>query len=262
MTLEFRWAATAEQLPELAAELVRLNVDVIFANSSTEVEAARAATKIIPIVFANHADPVAVGHVSSLARPGGNITGLSVLLTEIVAKQVEIMKQALPQLKRLAVLAVVTAPSTRPGLNAVESAGHRLEIHTQPVLVRTADDLATAFETMARERVNAFLTLQTPLIRSQRATIGKLALKHRLGGIFGAKELVEAGGLLGYFADNTDLTRRAAVYIDKILKGAKPSDLPVEQASNYQLVINLKTAKALGLTIPPSLLARADRVIE
>jgi putative tryptophan/tyrosine transport system substrate-binding protein len=262
VALEFRWAGTAEQLPALAAELVHLNVDVIFAPSSTEVEAARGATRTIPVVFANHADPVGVGHISSLARPGANITGLSVLLTEIVAKQIEIMKQALPQLKRLAVLAVVTAPSTRPGLPAVESAGQKLGIQILPVPLRMADDLAAAFETMARERVTGFHALQSPLIRSQRSIIAQLALKHRLGGMFGARENVEAGGLLGYFADQTDLVRRAAAYIAKILKGAKPADLPVEQASKYELVINLKTAKALGLAIPPSLLARADQVIE
>ena len=262
LTLEWRWAEIAEQLPNLAAELVRLNVDVIFANSSTEVEAARQATKTIPIVFANHADPVAVGHVSSLARPGGNITGLSVLLTEIVTKQLEIMTQVLPHMKRIGVLAVVTAPSTRPASHAAEAAAQRLGIHVVQVPVRTPADLDGAFATMARERVNGFVALQTPLIRAQRTVIAQLALKHHLPGIFGTKENVEAGGLLLYFADNVELTRRAAAYIDKILKGAKPADLPVEQASKYQLIINLKTAKALGLTIPPSLLLRADEVID
>jgi putative tryptophan/tyrosine transport system substrate-binding protein len=262
ITLEFRWAETVDRLPALAADLVRLNVDVIFANSSTEVEAARRATTTIPIVFANHADPVIVGHVSSLARPGGNITGLSVLLTEIVAKQLEIMKQVLPHMKRIGALAVVTAPSYRPALNAVEAAAQGLGVQVLPVPVRTPEDLDGAFTLMARERVSGFLALQTPLIRSQRRVIAELSLKHRLAGMFGAKENVEAGGLMLYFADNVDLTRRAAAYIDKILKGARPADLPVEQASKYQLVINLKTATALGLTIPPSLLARADQVIE
>jgi ABC-type uncharacterized transport system substrate-binding protein len=262
ITLEFRWAETAEQLPELAANLVRLNVDAIFANSSTEVEAARRATKTIPIVFANHADPIGVGHVSSLARPGGNITGLTVILTEIVAKQLEIMKQVLPHLKRIGVLVVMTAPSTRPALHAVEAAAHRLGVQVLTVPVRTPENLDGAFTMMARERVGGYLAVQTPLIRSHRTVIAELSLKHRLAGMFGAKENVEAGGLMLYFADNVDLTRRAAAYIDKILKGAKPADLPVEQASKYQLVINLKTAKALGLTIPPSLLARADQVIE
>ena len=147
-------------------------------------------------------------------------------------------------------------------MHAAEAAAHGLGIQVLQVPVRTAGDLDGAFAMMARERVNGFLALQTPLIRSQRAVIAELALKHRLAGMFGAKENVEAGGLLLYFADNVDLTRRVAAYIDKILKGAKPADLPVEQASKYQLIINLKTAKALGLTIPPSLLARADQVIE
>ena len=262
LILELRWAETVEQLADLALELVRLNVDVIFANSSTEVEATRRATKTIPIVFANHADPVAVGHVSSLARPGGNVTGLSVLLTEIVAKQLEIMKQLLPHMKRIGVLAVVTAPSTRPAMQAAEAAAHRLALHVLPVPVRTSSGFEEAFTMMARERVRGFLALQTPLIRSQRTLIADLSLKHRLAGMFGTRENVEAGGLMMYFADNVDLTRRAAAYIDKILKGAKPADLPVEQASKYELIINLKTAKALGLTIPPSLLARADQVIE
>ena len=213
-------------------------------------------------MFAAHADPVRVGHVESLARPGGNVTGLSVLLTEIVAKQLEIMKQVLPHLKRIGVLAVVTAPSTRPAVQAIEAAAHRLGVQVLMVPVRTAENLESAFATMARERVSGYLAVQTPLIRARRALIAELSLRHRLAGIFGAKENVEAGGLMLYFADHLDLTRRAAAYIVRILEGARPADLPVEQASKYQLVINLKTARALGLTIPPSLLARADQVIE
>jgi len=262
IVLVFRWADTAERLPELAADLVRLNVDVIIATSSTEVEAARQATRTIPIVFATHADPQGVGHVSSLARPGGNITGLSVLLTELAAKQVEIMKQTLPQMKRIGVLATLTAPSHRPALQAAQAASQRLGVQVVTVPVRTPDDLDGAFAMMARERVNAFLALATPLIRSQRVTVAELALKHRLPGMFGPKENVEAGGLMSYFSDLEETSRRAATYIDKILKGAKPGDLPIEQASKYELIINLKTAKALGITIPPSVLQRADRVLE
>jgi putative ABC transport system substrate-binding protein len=213
-------------------------------------------------VFAGYADPVGVGHVASLAQPGGNITGLSVLMTQILTKQLEIMKQALPRMKRLGVLAVSTAPSTRPALQAVEATGQRLGVQVLTVPVRRSEDLDGAFATMARERVNGFLALPSPLLRTQRAVLVELSLKHRLAGMFGPKEKVEAGGLISYFADPDDLTRRAATYIDKILKGAKPAELPVEQASKYELVINLKTAKALGVTIPPSLLARADQVIE
>jgi putative ABC transport system substrate-binding protein len=226
------------------------------------VEAARQATRTIPIVFSAHADPVGVDHVASLARPGGNITGLSVLLTELVAKQLEIMKQALPHMKRIGVLVVVTAPSTRPALRAAEAAAQRLGIQVLTVPVRTREDLDGAFTMMVRERVNGYLAVATPLIRSQRALLAELSLRRRLPGMFGPKTNVEAGGLMGYFPDTDDLTRRAATYIDKILKGAKPADLPVEQASKYELVINLKTAKTLGITFPPSVLRRADQILE
>jgi len=262
INLVFRWAETAERLPELAADLVRLKVDLIFAPTSTEVDAARQATRTIPIVFAGHADPVGVGHVASLARPGGNITGLSVLLTEIVPKQLEIMKQALPHMKRIGVLVTVTAPSHRPAMHAVEATAQRLGVQVLTVPVRTPEDLAGAFAMMVRERVNGFLALATPLIRAQRAVLAELSLKYRLAGMFGPKDNVEAGGLMSYFADSDDTCRGAATYIDKILKGAKPADLPVEQPTKYELIINLKTAKALGLAIPQSILQRADQVIE
>ena len=262
ISLVFRWSETAERLPELAADLVRLKVDLIFAPTSTETEAARHATKAIPIVFAGHADPVSVGHVASLARPGGNITGLSVLMTEIVAKQLEIMKLSLPRTKRIGVLAVSTAPSTRPALQAVEVTARKLGMQILPALVRTREDLDGAFAMMVRERVNGFLALPSPILRSQRALVVELSLKHGLAGIFGPKDNVEAGGLMSYFADPDDIARRGATYIAKILKGAKPADLPVEQASKYEFVINLKTAKTLGITIPPSVLGRADQVLE
>jgi putative ABC transport system substrate-binding protein len=262
ITIAFRSAETTERLPEVAADLVRLNVDVVFATSSTEVDAARRATKTIPIVFATHADPVGVGHVACLARPGGNITGLSMLLTELAAKELEIMKQALPHMKRVGVLLTVTAPSHSPASQAVEAAAQQLGVQVLKVPVRTPADLDGAFAMMARERVNGFLAVASPLIRAQRARVAELALKHRLAGMFGTKENVEAGGLMSYAPDLVDLTRRAATYIDKILKGAKPADLPVEQASKYELVVNLKTAKTLGITIPPLVLVRVDQVIE
>ena len=262
ITIAFRSAETANRLPEVAADLVRLKVDVIFATSSTEVEAARRATKTIPIVFATHADPVGVGHVASLARPGGNITGLSMLLTELAAKELEIMKQALPHMTRVGVLLTLTAPSHRPASHAVEAAAQQLGVQVLTVPVRTPEDLDGAFAMMARERVNGFLAVASPLTRSQRALLAELTLKYRLPGMFGTRENVEAGGLMSYAPDLVDLTRRAATYIDKILKGVKPADLPVEQASKYELVINLKTAKRLGITIAPSVLGRADRVIE
>jgi putative tryptophan/tyrosine transport system substrate-binding protein len=262
IVIEFRWAERADQLPELAAELVRMNVDIIFAASSTMVEPARQATKTIPIVFANHADPVGVGHVASLARPGGNITGLSMLLTELAAKELEILKEAVPQATRIGVLWNPTTPSHRPAMHAVEAAGEKLGVQLVVVPARTVDDFEGAFSTMSRERVAGILVVASPLTYSQRAPLAELALKHRLPGMFGDKGNVEAGGLMSYSADILDLYRRSAIYIDKILKGAKPADLPVEQASKYELLINLATAKSIGLAIPETFLVRADKVIE
>jgi ABC-type uncharacterized transport system substrate-binding protein len=262
IVIEFRWAKTVDQLSELAAELVRLDVDVIFATSSTEVETARRATKTIPIVFATHADPVSLGHVASLARPGGNITGLSSQLTDTVVKAVEIMKQALPHMKRIGVLVTLTAPSHRPAADALEAAAPKLGVQLLTVPVRTPEDLNGAFATMARERVSGVFVPGSALTASHRARLAELVLKHRLPSMFTQREIVEAGGLMCYAADLIDLTRRAATYIDKILKGAKPADLPVEQPTKFELVINLKTAKALGLTIPQTLLLRADQVIQ
>jgi putative tryptophan/tyrosine transport system substrate-binding protein len=262
IVIEFRWADSVEQLPEMAAELVRMKVDIIFASSSTYVEPARQATKTIPIVFAVHADPVGIGHVASLARPGGNITGLSMLLTDLVAKELEIFKEAVPQTTRIGILWNPTTPSHRPAVQAVEAVGEKLGVQLLLVPARTVEDFEGAFSTMTRERMGGFLVVASPLSMSQRAPLAELALKHRLPGVFGTRENVEAGGLMSYGADLNDLYRRAALYVDKILKGVKPADLPVEQASKYELIINLKTANALGLIIPPTLLARADEVIE
>lgn len=263
LVIESRWAETVEQLQEAAAELVRMNVDVIFATSSTETDRARQATKTIPIVFATHADPVGLGHVASLSRPGGNITGLSVAQTESTAKSVEILKETVPHATRLGVLWTPTAPSGHPTLRAAEAAGKKLGVQVKGVSVLAVTDFAGAFTTMARDRVDAVLVHGAALTaRHNRPLLAQLALKHRLPSMFQVEANVQAGGLMCYAPDLLDLTRRSAVYIDKILKGAKPADLPVEQASKYELVINLKTAKALGLTIPPSVLARADQVIE
>jgi putative ABC transport system substrate-binding protein len=262
IVIEFRWAERVDQLPELAAELVRINVDVIFANSSTLVEPARQATKTIPIVFSNHADPVGIGHVASLARPGGNITGLSMLLTDLAAKELEMLHETVPQAKLIGVLWNPTTPSHPPAVRAVEDAGKKLGVRLVLVPAQTDEDFAGAFATMAQERVGGFLAVGSPLFLGQRVRLAALALKHRLPGMFPLSEHVVAGGLMSYGADLGDLYRRAALYIDKILKGAKPADLPVEQASKYQLVINLKTARALDLEIPPIVLARADEVIE
>ena len=262
IVIEFRWAERVEQLPEIAAELVRMKVDIIFASSSTSVEPARQATKTIPIVFAVHADPVGVGHVASLARPGGNITGLSMLLTDLVAKELEIFKEAVPQTTRIGILWNPTTPSHRPAVQAVEAVGEKLGVQLLLVPARTVEEFDGAFSTMTQERMGGFLVVASPLSFSQRAPLAELALKHRLPGMFGSRENVEAGGLISYGVDYNDLHRRAALYVDKILKGVKPADLPVEQASKYELIINLKTANALGLAIPESLLLRADKVIE
>jgi len=261
--IEFRLGETVGQLQEAAAELVRMNVDVIFATSSAETEHAKQATITIPIVFATHADPVGLGHVASLARPGGNITGLAVQLTETTAKQLEILKETVPQVMRIGVLWSPTAPSYRPFLQAAEAASGKLSVQLLTAGVSTVADFDGAFATMARDRVDGVLVHGSSLTaRHDPRLLAELALKHRLPTIFSITSNVEAGGLMSYASDTLDLTRRSAAYIDKILKGAKPADLPVERATKYQLVINLKTANALGLTIPPSILARADKVIE
>jgi putative ABC transport system substrate-binding protein len=259
---EFRRPKSADQLPDLAAELVRKNVDIIFAAASAAVAAAKQATTTIPIVFAAHGDPVGTGHVKSLAQPGGNITGLSMLLTDLAIKELEILKEGMPQATRIGVLWNPTTPSNPPALRAVEAASEKLRVQVLGVPVRTEQDFENALSTMTRERVDSFLVIASPLTNWGRPSLAELALKHRLPGMFGIRESVYAGGLISYGADINNLFRRAAIYIDKILKGAKPADLPVEQASKYELVINLKTAKTLGLMIPVALLARADEVIE
>jgi ABC-type uncharacterized transport system substrate-binding protein len=262
IAIEFRWADRTEQLPELAAELVRINVDVIFAPSSTMVEPARQATTTIPIVFSNHGDPIGLGHVASLPRPGGNITGLSELATELNAKALEILQQALPQAPRIGVLWNPSTPSTIPGLQSVKAAGEKLGLELHMASAATTEEFDAALASMARANVGGVFVVPSPLTVMQGAPLAGIALKYRLPTMFVARENVQAGGLMSYDADRHDLIRRAAVYIDKILKGAKPAELPVEQASKYQLIINLKTAKLLALDLPPSVLARADEVIE
>jgi putative ABC transport system substrate-binding protein len=260
--IEFRWAETPEGLVDRAAELVRANVDVIFAPSSDHVERARRVTSKIPIIFAAHADPVGVGHIASLNRPGGNATGLSMLMTELVQKELELLKEALPGITRVGVLWNPLTPSNVPAVKAVESAARSLGVELIMVSIRGPEDLSDAFSNMRQHRVDAFLAVASPLTNSARTTLAQLALQQKMPGMFSFKVNVVAGGFISYGADVEDLFRRAAGYIDKILQGANPADLPVEQASKYALVINLKTAKALGLTIPPTLLARADEVIE
>jgi putative tryptophan/tyrosine transport system substrate-binding protein len=263
LVIEFRWSSTVEQMQEAAAELARMKVDLIFASSSTEVEPARRATSTIPIVFATHADPVSIGHVSSLARPGGNITGLAVMQSDITAKRLEILKETVPQASRFGVLWDRTAPSYRPFLQAAEAARGKLRVELRSVGVSTVADYEGAFTTMAHDRVGAVLIhASTQTGRDNARLLAELALKHRLPTAFGNRDNVVVGGLMSYAPDMNDQWRRAAVYIDKILKGARPAELPVEQASRYQLIINLRTAKALGLPIPRSVLARAGEIFE
>jgi putative ABC transport system substrate-binding protein len=260
--IEFRWADRVGELPALAAELVRMNVDIIFAPSSTFVEPARQATKTIPIVFAINADPVGLGHVASLARPGGNITELTMLGTELGPKRLQILKEAVPQATRFGVLWNPSTPSHRPSLPAIEAAGEKLGVALYMAPAQSIEELEATFAAMTQEHVDAFLDVASPLTFSERERVAELALKHRLPGMFGIKANVEAGGLMSYAADINYLHRRSAAYVDKILKGAKPADLPVQQPVKFELVVNLKTAEALGLTIPPAILARADEVIE
>ena len=262
ITIEFRWAETTDELRERAAELARMNVDVIFATSSTEVGAAKEVTKAIPIVFATHADPVGTGHVVSLPRPGGNITGLSVMQSDLTAKALAILKEAVPQAARFGVLWNSTVASGRPTLQSAEAAGAKLGIQIYSVPVRASKDFDGAFAMMARERVGGLFVAASTLTRVERTPLAQLAIKHRLPSMFGTRENVEAGGLMSYAPDQADLTRRAATYIDKVLKGTNPASLPVEQASKYRLAINLSTAKLLGLHLPPTLLALADDLID
>jgi putative ABC transport system substrate-binding protein len=264
LVIEFRWARTVEQLREAAAELARMKVDVIFAPTSTESDAARRATSTIPIVFVGHADPVGVGHVSSLARPGGNMTGLTVLLSDLTAKRLELLKETVPRVHRVGVLLDRTAPSHRPFLQAAETASPKLGLQLRTIVVNAAAEFDGAFATMVHDRVDAVLVhASTQTVRGDGPRLlAELAQKHRLPAMFGTRDNVAAGGLMSYAPQFDEMWRRAATYIDKILKGAKPADLPVEQASKFELVINLKTAKAIGLTIPQSLLLRADQVFE
>jgi putative ABC transport system substrate-binding protein len=242
--------------------LVRLKVDLIVARASIYVQPAKAATSSIPIVFLIHADPVGTGHVASLARPGGNITGLAVLMTELAPKELELLIAAIPRAKRIAVLWNPDTPSHTPALKALEEAGRTLRVQLQPVGVRTATELEGAFAAMVRERAQGVLVLGTAIFVAERQRVVELAIKHRLPTMSNLKDVVEAGGLMSYSPNWDDLFRRGAIYVDKILKGTKPADLPVEQATKFELVINLKTARAIGLTIPQSVLGRADEVIQ
>jgi len=260
--IEWRLAeGRLERLPALAAELVRLKVDVIVAPSAPYVEAARDATATIPIVFVLVPDPVALGFVKSLARPGGNMTGLASLAIELHGKRLELLKEAVPGIARIAVLTSYTGGGR--ALWEVTRAAASLGLQHEVVTVARPEQMDQAFVLIKERRADAILELPSgPMFYAHRQRIADLALRSRLPIMCSAKEFVQAGCLLYYGASFSDLMRRAATYVDKILKGSKPADLPVEQPTKFELVINLKTAKALGLTVPPSLLLRADQVIE
>jgi putative ABC transport system substrate-binding protein len=263
VTIEYRWArGNPERMRELADELVRLKVDVIMAPSSVYTGAAKRATSTIPIIFLSHADPLGSGHVASLGHPGGNVTGLSIMMTETNVKGLEIFAEVVPGLSRVAVVWDPATPSHGPGLKAIQAAGAARGLHIQSVPVRSAADYEGAFAAMARERAGGVLVLSTPLFIAGAEPLAELALAHKLPSLFGPVHHVVAGGLMSYSPDRPGLYYRGAVFVDRILKGAKPADLPVEQPTKFELAINLKTARALGITIPQSILLRADQVIE
>jgi putative tryptophan/tyrosine transport system substrate-binding protein len=252
-----------ERLPELAAELVRLPVDIIVAGGSTAIRAAQDATRTIPIVMAAAGDPVGTGLITSLARPGGNITGVSLLSAELPGKRLEILKEAVPQSARIAVLMNPTSPGSARQLRNLTEASRALGLHLHVVELRRPEELDGAFAAMTREQVDALFVMDEPrLMNSLRAQIADFAAKSKLPAMYGWRAYVDAGGLLAYGPRLPDVIRRAAVYVDKILKGAKPGALPVEQPTTFELIINLKAAKALGLTIPSTLLFQADEVIQ
>jgi putative ABC transport system substrate-binding protein len=262
IAIEYRWAeGRSDRLADIAAEFVRLKVDVIVTHSAEPVLAAKQATSVIPIVFGAAADPVGNGLVASLARPGGNVTGLSVQFTDLAGKRLELLREVVPSLRRLAIMANVGAPGAVLEMREAQAVARTLGFEVATVEIRRAEDIAPAFEAL-KGRADALYVCSEPLINTNRTRINILAVGARLPTVHAFREHVEAGGLMSYGANFPDLFRRAADYVDKILRGAKPADIPVEQLTKFDLVINLTTAKALGLTVPPTVLARATEVIE
>jgi putative ABC transport system substrate-binding protein len=262
IAIEFRYAEEKpERLPALAAEMVRLKVDVIVTGGPTATRTAKETTNTVPIVMSQDSDPVGNGFVASLARPGGNITGLATLSPELSGKRLELLKEIVPKLNRVAVLGTSTNPGNAQGLKETELAAKAFRVQLQYLDVRDPKDIEIAFREASREQADAVLVLGGPVVLPQRTKVAELAVKNRLPAIYNRPEFVEAGGLVSYSASYTDMSRRAATYVDKILKGAKPADLPVEQPTKFEFIINLKAAKQIGLTIPPNVLARADKVI-
>jgi putative tryptophan/tyrosine transport system substrate-binding protein len=264
IVIERRFSAgNFDRLREFAAELVRLKVDAIVAVASAGTQAAKDATASIPICFVNAGDPVGQGFVMSLARPGGNVTGVSFDASpDITAKQLQLILETVPKASRVAVLWNPTSPFLRSYWSVAQAAAPALGVVLQSLEVQDASQYETAFKAIGRDRADALVVLSDSFATFHRARIAELAAEHRLPVLYGHRQYVEAGGLMSYGPSLFDVYRRAAAYVDKILKGTRPADLPVEQPTKYELVINLKTAKALGLELPPTLLARADEVIE
>ena len=255
-------AGKANREDELVAEALRLNVDVIISSGPTMTRAAKQATSIIPIVMAFDSDPIGNRFVASLARPGGNINGLSAPSPELAGKQVELLKEVLPRIARIAILGNSDEPANQNTLNEIGVAARAMSVQVQSVDVRGTEDIKTALAGVIKSHTDAVIVVPSLVFTDKRAQLANLVLQARLPSIYFRQEFVEAGGLMSYAPSFTDLSRRAASYVDKILKGIKPADLPVEQPTKFELVINLKSAKQIGLPIPPNVLARADRVIK
>jgi len=263
IAIEFRWAeGQYDRLPGLAAELVRLKVNVIVAGGGPAIQAARQATETIPIVMVGTADPVAAGFVASLARPGGNITGLSLMLPELVGKQLELLKEVVPNVSRVALLGNPANPNYASLVRQAQDAARALGVRLQPLEARDPSEIDNAFAAITTERAGAVIVLADTMLVNHRTRIADHAARRRLPTVSGQSEHAEAGGLLAYGSSVSDGLRRAAAFVDKILKGARPGDLPIEQPAKFELVINLKAAKVLGLTIPQAVLQRADRVLQ
>jgi putative ABC transport system substrate-binding protein len=263
MVIEGRYYGDSiERLPALAAELVRLRVDVIVVGAPPAPEAAKAATSTIPIVMANHNDPVGSGLVASLARPAGNVTGLSLITPELRGKQLQLLTEVVPKLSRVAVLSNPTVPFHTLEVRELEAKARSLTLQLHVVEAKAPSEFTDAFSVATRKRAGAVVALGGSMFFANRVRLAELAAKSRLPAIYPLREYAEAGGLITYGTNIRDSFRRAAGYVDRILKGAKPGDLPIEQPTKFDLVINLKTAKALGLTIPPTLLLQADQVIQ
>jgi putative tryptophan/tyrosine transport system substrate-binding protein len=262
LLIDYRYGhGKLDRLSELATELADLKVDVIYASATPATVAAKKATRTIPIVFTGVGDPIGSGLVESLAKPGANVTGLSVLSPELGGKRLELLKEAFPRVKLIAFFWSPSA-STTVALKAIRAPADALRLQIQSIEVRSSDDFTSAFEAVTKQQAQALLMNPSPVLSTHRGLIIEFAAKNRLPAMYANSEFVDSGGLMSYAPSNADAYRRAAVYVDKILKGTKPADLPVEQPKKFEFVINLKTVKQIGVTIPPNVLTRADRVIK